>query len=274
MVFLSMAFKELTENNVLLLYISAEGTQKYPAINQRLNGLTLTTHSQPSTPDVSHSIEESQSSSPTSLEIETNTLLPIDLLPFTRKKLFVIIESNNSDAFKNFNSTFHHYCLCLLSPKIYDMDSSQEEIGSSSGGSVNSELRGGLLTLFLYSPVTAFCVTASKKSITQEIYDRLLKGVSIIFDDIFKLLMNMEGMPQCFMHFVEEDFLRTIILRFIFCHYVLSLHKLYNNKPQDLPQSSPSLPKNLLNNATISSAILKLVSVLGAQDLFVTEENS
>ncbi|PNJ19608.1 SCAI isoform 6, partial [Pongo abelii] len=46
-------------------------------------------------------------------------LHPGDLYPFTRKPLFIIVDSSNSVAYKNFTNLFGQPLVCLLSPTAY-----------------------------------------------------------------------------------------------------------------------------------------------------------
>jgi hypothetical protein len=48
-----------------------------------------------------------------------HTLHPHDLVPFTRKPFFVIVDSNNSFAFKDFPKVFSQPFVCLMSPIEY-----------------------------------------------------------------------------------------------------------------------------------------------------------
>ncbi|MEE6519285.1 hypothetical protein FKM82_030955 [Ascaphus truei] len=47
------------------------------------------------------------------------SLHPGDLYPFTRKPLFIIVDSSNSVAYKNFTNLFGQPLVCLLSPTAY-----------------------------------------------------------------------------------------------------------------------------------------------------------
>ncbi|MGH0141181.1 UNVERIFIED_CONTAM: hypothetical protein FKN15_072720 [Acipenser sinensis] len=50
---------------------------------------------------------------------EMHCLHPGDLYPFTRKPLFVVVDSSNSVAYKNFTNLFGQPVVCLLSPTVY-----------------------------------------------------------------------------------------------------------------------------------------------------------
>jgi len=248
LVFLSTAFKELHDNNVLLLYVSADGLkpeegdgekEKEPRYN--LGGVSMN-ESSTSALVPKHSAESA------------NCLYPEDITPFTRKKLFLIIESNNSVSFKSLPNIFGKPFLCLLSPVSRDY---------------TVEVRGNLFTLFLYAPLTAFCFVVSKNTVSQDLFDKCTKHIESSFEDVQNLLCNFEGIPSAFHHFIEEDFLQSFILRFIFCHSVIYLHKNFRSKPVECrPSSHPSLPKSFLSHPVVLSIVYKLASVLGVSNQF------
>lgn len=86
-------------------------------------------------------------SSPTHVP-STHCLHPADLVPFTRKPLFLIVDSNNSIAFNNILNVFGQPLLILMSPVEYPSSvQDRSEIGS-------------LFTLFLHTPLLGFCLVS------------------------------------------------------------------------------------------------------------------
>lgn len=89
LVFLANSFKELQDNNVLLLYVSADGVREPAIEGKELNlckrgGVALNSRRSPEKQDTG---------------ISADCLYPEDLTIYTRKHLFLIIESDNSGAF-------------------------------------------------------------------------------------------------------------------------------------------------------------------------------
>ncbi|KAL6054415.1 Protein SCAI,Protein SCAI, partial [Balamuthia mandrillaris] len=261
-VFLSTAFKELSDNNVLLLYLSADSLsgdfhndeskekdkdkQALGDVVYRKGGLAMSSTVLSSSPD---SLEE-----PEQAPESPYGLYPEDLIPFTRKKMFVIVESGNSLAFKSIQNVFGKPFLFLLSP-------TRREYGG--------EQRGNLFTLFLSAPLSAFCFMVGKTSVPQDTYEKCEKSLSNSFEDVHKLLCNFESIPPAFHDFIEEDFLQSFILRFIFCYSVLYLHKSYQSKAaESLPQSHPMLPMDFLSHPVVLSIVYKLASFLQVTDQF------
>ncbi|KAJ3270710.1 hypothetical protein HDV01_007466 [Terramyces sp. JEL0728] len=87
--------KDMTnDQSALLLYLSGEGSQaKQPS------GISMA------------SLPSGKSNHDT-----INTFFPHDLTSFTRKPMFVIVDSDNSMSFKNFQPAFDRPFLCILSP--------------------------------------------------------------------------------------------------------------------------------------------------------------
>uniref|UniRef100_A0A4W4GSB5 Suppressor of cancer cell invasion n=1 Tax=Electrophorus electricus TaxID=8005 RepID=A0A4W4GSB5_ELEEL len=113
--FLSASFKELPANSVLLVYLSATGV--FPTGRSEYEGpydfggvLTNTNR------DV---VNGETVQKRNQAQKEMHCLHPGDLYPFTRKPLFIIVDSSNSTAYKNFSNLFGQPMVCLLSPTVY-----------------------------------------------------------------------------------------------------------------------------------------------------------
>lgn len=182
-VYIATAFKDTAENGVMLLYLSADGCE-YPDVRDTgYKGGVAANHrkTQPSTgaamtatptsnadkseatPTTSTATANTttatgtnaSSSSATALSASspthvpsTHCLHPADLVPFTRKPLFLIVDSSNSIAFNNILNVFGQPLLILMSPVEYPSSvQDRSEIGS-------------LFTLFLHTPLLGFCLVS------------------------------------------------------------------------------------------------------------------
>ncbi|KAG6392740.1 hypothetical protein SASPL_146965 [Salvia splendens] len=92
--------EELPTDSVMLLYLSAAGNSGHSSTSQVENNEITRKSSLPSASANNHREQRNGS----------NILFPGDLIPFTRRPLFLIIDSNNSHAFK---AGSRPACLCL-----------------------------------------------------------------------------------------------------------------------------------------------------------------
>lgn len=102
--YLSTAFKDLGENSAMLLYLSADGSKRAAHAEQSIFGTLahIEYSGGISTTVVSHSrklekVDHDQNSL-------IHTLHPADIVPISRKALFLIVDSTNSTAFNVFLS--------------------------------------------------------------------------------------------------------------------------------------------------------------------------
>ena len=168
--------------------------------------------------------------------------------------------------------------------------------------------KGGLLTLFLHSPLTAICVLGKIKEIPYHLWEtgqafvdrflaeasRLLtrvKGIGNLLDDFMahnflasvrhSLLDNINSKffkDECFsfisessyLPFLGDDFLRLLLLRFIFCCVALRLHRAFKHWPALLPRSQPALPEGeLLLQPSLERAMYTLIDHLELSSVFI-----
>ncbi|XP_077353348.1 protein SCAI isoform X1 [Festucalex cinctus] len=249
--FLSASFKELPANSVLLVYLSATGI--FPSVNSESEGPfdfggVLTNSNR----DVNGEVIQKRSQS----HKEMHCLHPGDLLPFTRKPLFIIVDSTNSIAYKNFTNMFGQPLVCLLSPKVYPkcvQDQSQ---------------RGSLFTLFLYSPLLAFFSVCGLNSVRQELWKSAQEFLHKVDHDIGQMIARSQAIDQAFLQFFGDEFLRLLLIRFVFCSATLRLHKVFRDA-QSFPESYPELPKqDMVENSILQKRILKMATLLDVQNMF------
>ncbi|XP_023982251.1 protein SCAI isoform X3 [Physeter macrocephalus] len=113
--FLAASFKELPANSVLLIYLSATGVFPTGRSDSEgpydFGGVLTNSNRDIINGDAIHKRNQSHK--------EMHCLHPGDLYPFTRKPLFIIVDSSNSVAYKNFTNLFGQPLVCLLSPTAY-----------------------------------------------------------------------------------------------------------------------------------------------------------
>ncbi|KAK9710050.1 hypothetical protein K7432_008683 [Basidiobolus ranarum] len=236
-VYLANAFKEINENSALLLYLSADGVKLEPTDNNSYSGGVATAY---------RKIPDKNESSDTNTL--THCLHPEDILPFTRKPLFLIVDSNNSQAFKSICTPFNQPFMCLLSPTEYPI----KDIAQV----------GNLFTLFLHSPLLGFSFVSQTTQMSSVDWTKCTELVSTLEDEISELLLASQLDKAT--KFLQDDFLRRFITRFVFCHAVFTCHSSFND-PTHFPTASPSIPEEILSSPKVIQAIKELVQLTESQ---------
>uniref|UniRef100_W5MCE5 Suppressor of cancer cell invasion n=1 Tax=Lepisosteus oculatus TaxID=7918 RepID=W5MCE5_LEPOC len=256
--FLSASFKELPANSVLLIYLSAtgvfptgrsdyEGPYDFGGVltnNNRdlLNGETVHKRSQ------AHK--------------EMHCLHPGDLYPFTRKPLFIIVDSSNSMAYKNFTNLFGQPLVCLLSPTTYPksmQDQSQ---------------RGSLFTLFLYNPLMAFLHVCGLSSMRRGLWDKSQEYLRKVYRDVGQLMTHSRAIGTARTAEYYDSLLRlclpnVLAIGFLTVESWVQVSELYK-ETRSFPETYPQLPKEeTVESPMIQKHILELATMLDVQNLFI-----
>ncbi|GMH00677.1 hypothetical protein Nepgr_002516 [Nepenthes gracilis] len=198
-----------------------------------------------------------------------NCIYPCDLLPFTRKPLFIVIDSESSGAFKNLSGAEKgELAAMLLSPNstapIAVADSSRQ-------------ISGSLFTSFLTTPVQAFCLLLgfSGSDIDVDLYDNAERLLSSALNNWGGTLATSGSLNPVWAQVLCDPFLRRIILRFIFCRAVLTLYAPTFKKAEFVPQCMPSFPEFVLPTAAAcQSVVMQMASVFGAANSFIFSEET
>ncbi|KAF4797735.1 Golgin subfamily A member 1 [Turdus rufiventris] len=166
--------QELPANSVLLIYLSATGVFPSGRSDSEgpydFGGVLTNSNRDIINGDALHKRNQSYK--------EMHCLHPGDLYPFTRKPLFIIVDSSNSVAYKNFTNLFGQPLVCLLSPTAYPkalQDQSQ---------------RGSLFTLFLNNPLMAFLFVSGLSSMRRGLWEKCQDYLRKINRDIAQLLTH------------------------------------------------------------------------------------
>ncbi|KAJ1725971.1 hypothetical protein LPJ61_005512 [Coemansia biformis] len=214
-VYLASAFREIGDQGCVLLYLSSDGgggggaDEGAGAAQYGFTGGVSTSRR-----------AAAESGQDRGTEQLVNTVHPADLVPFTRKPFFLIVESNSSTAYRGMANLFNQPLLCLLSPTEYPVAASA----------------GSIYTFFLHSPAVAFCVLSQITSMAAARWGELERRMAAAED--LALELAAAAMPASVRRFLGDDFLRQIIARHVLCCAVLRLH-LDFNRPEHWPQASP-----------------------------------
>ncbi|TMW87526.1 hypothetical protein EJD97_019827 [Solanum chilense] len=198
-----------------------------------------------------------------------NGIYPYDLLPFTRRPLFLVIDSDISKSFTALSgSEKGESVIMLLSPAmslpIPTVDSSRQPSGSS-------------FTSFLTVPLQAFILMLGfmGSDIDMDMYDKADKLLSSSLNEWGLLLAASDNLNPVWAQTLGDPFLRRLILRFIFCRTVLALYAPTFNKTEFLPECIPSLPDAFLPTSdTCQRIVLQLADIFGATSKFNFSEET
>jgi len=249
--FLASGFKELPPTGAMLLYVSADGclgnAKHTDDIAYDYGGVVTNSKREPE--------YSNKTKRPGNLK-DMHCLHPGDLYPYTRKPLFLIIDSDNSSSFRHWPNLFGQPLVCLLSA---------EQVPTTMQ---DQHQKGNLFTLFLHSPLTAFCYICNIVDIPVAMWDKCQAQVDKFIGEASKLFTRSRSLDHSFMQFFGDDFLRVILLRFIFCYVVLRLHRGFKG-PSYYPCSYPSMPKeDILEAQILYKLTMELASILEVRGLF------
>jgi len=256
MLYITTAFKEISENSALLLYLSADGVKHIikgegqdSELQQGYSGGIATSTNPRKT-------EKTETSEQTAL---THCLHPIDLVPFTRKPMFIIIDSNNSTAFKSIPKVFNAPLVSLMSPIEYP-------------GNINDSAHsGGLFTLFLHSPIKAISFISDITEMANDKWNECkakIKDIENYISDLYNAQATPTGtIDKSYKRFIQDDFLRQILVRYVLCCNVLQFNEQFK-EPSHYPTCNPPLPQSLIFDPQIKEKIKDLITLMEVTDKY------
>ncbi|XP_069121236.1 protein SCAI-like isoform X3 [Argopecten irradians] len=248
--FLASGFKELPPNGAMLLYISADGCLGNAKRNDDaaydLGGVVTNSRKDG---DIMNRNKRSGTLK------EMHCLHPGDIYPYCRKPMFLIIDSDNSSAFQNFPNLFGQPVVCLLS---------QEQVPTT----MQDHQKGNLFTLFLHSPLMAFCYVCNINDIPITKWEKCQGQIDKFMSEASKLFLRSRSLDHSYLQFIGDDFLRLLMFRFVFCYIVLILHRGFKG-PSYFPMSHPPLPtEEILEHPNLYKVVLDLATLLNSRMQF------
>ncbi|XP_072931349.1 protein SCAI [Epargyreus clarus] len=265
MVYLASSCDELTPNGAVLLYLSAEGhTAAAAAAASAAVASTSTAKLHDEGFDTGGLITTSKSDVYRDYNKETRStygkckegqcLYPGDIHPFTRKPLFIIIDSDNSFAFQNIPRHFGQPLVILMSP-INQLPALQER-----------RHQGNLFTLFLQAPIVGLAMSCELDTIPLNNYDRCLPLLSSFMAETNAILARTR-LDSNFYPFMGDDFLRTILYRYIFCEVTLRMHRGFRNR-SNFPKCNPPIPDEVFDRPALVDLVLEISNCLTVRQFF------
>lgn len=83
-------------------------------------------------------------------------------------------------------------------------------------------------------------------------------------------MFSLSLLESSYLPFLGDDFLRLLLLRFIFCCVALRLHRAFKHWPALLPRSQPPLPEGeLLLQPSLERAMYTLIDHLELSSVFI-----
>ncbi|KAI8918066.1 protein SCAI [Entophlyctis helioformis] len=246
--YIATAFKDISENSALLMYLSADGAKRASKTDQTESYTGGVATAVNYTRKPTDKVDPDQ-------HILTHTLHPHDLVPFTRKPMFVIVDSNNSAAFKNFPKVFNQAFVCLMSPTEYPT-------------SIKDTTQiGGLFTMFLHAPVKGFAFVCDLWQLGPDVWSQCVFHTDATEKLIAELIEKDTSIDKSYKRFAQDDFLRNFIVRYILCHAILSNHTAFKD-PKHLPAAYPPLPQSILAAPELTAKIQELVQIVNIGSLY------
>ncbi|KAI4371872.1 hypothetical protein MLD38_010171 [Melastoma candidum] len=196
-----------------------------------------------------------------------NSIFPSDFLPFTRRPLLLVIDSESSNAFKAIHGAEKgEPAALLLSPgcltPFVPPDLSRCPTGS-------------LFTIFLTTPLQAFCILLgiSSSNFDMDAFYHAEKLLSKIMNDWGLALATSDNLNPVWAQILNDPFLRRLLLRFLFCRAALNLYASTFGKDEFHPVCVPSLPESVSpKTASVQSAIFQLAKSFSMAEKFVFSE--
>lgn len=87
--------------------------------------------------------------------------------------------------------------------------------------------KGSLFTLFLHSPLTAICLISNIIEVPIQIWEKAQQCLDRFLVEAGRLLVRSRTVDPVYLQFYGDDFLRLLILRFLFCCVCLRTHRLF-----------------------------------------------
>ncbi|CAD5330453.1 unnamed protein product [Arabidopsis thaliana] len=281
---LAMICDELSPETVMLLYLSASGGPARENVAQPENSvgssrtsksklLARASQEQKSYKSEPHSNGKLMSAEyyenhlwlgPRGGSSGSNNLYPGDLIPFTRKPLFLIIDSDTSRAFKVLGGAERGEPVAML---LSPLKPSFENPSTDDTEALN----GSQFTFFLTAPLQAFCqmLGLSNTKPDPELCDEAESILSASFSEWETILLTSKVLNLVWAQVLPDPFLRRLILRFIFCRSVLTSFSRTEDDDPYLPQCHPNLPELLSSvSKPVQSSVQRLAEHLGVAKSF------
>ncbi|XP_003366582.1 conserved hypothetical protein, partial [Trichinella spiralis] len=84
---------------------------------------------------------------------------------------------------------------------------------------------GSIFAMFLHCPLTAYCFVCNIVRIPVAWWDKCQAHVDKFYAEASRLLVRSKLVDSSYKAFYSDAFLRTLLLRFLFCQCTLRMHR-------------------------------------------------
>ncbi|CAK8578772.1 unnamed protein product [Lathyrus sativus] len=192
----------------------------------------------------------------------SNNLYPGDLIPFTRKPLFLIIDSDNSHAFKELHGAERGEMAALFLSPLIPVFKNPADVNVHNGSQ---------FTFFLTAPLSAFCqmIGLIPNEADTDVYNEAENIIADAFSEWEVILCSSTIMDLVWAQVINDPFLRRLILRFIFCRSVISFFCPPEESELHLPLCLPHLPTSVApKSEAVRSVVVQLAKLFDVTDSF------
>lgn len=198
----------------------------------------------------------------------SNNLYPGDLIPFTRKPLFLIIDSDNSHAFKELHGAERGETAALFLSPLRPTFKKPAHVNIHNGSQ---------FTFFLTAPLSAFCemIGLIPNEADTDVYNDAENIIANAFSEWEVILCSSTIMDLVWAQVITDPFLRRLILRFIFCRSVISFFCPPEESELHLPLCLPHLPTSVApKSEAVRSVVVQLAKHFDVADSFHFTDNT
>ena len=201
-------------------------------------------------------------------ELRGCCLSAADLVPFLRRPLLLVVDSDNAHAFASVPSLaqpFSQPVLCLLAPG----PSAPTHVDARAHGRLAG---GGALTLFLHEPIAALCALCDLRELSRAQYELAASELATSIATLTSSILERPHTPAAALAFAADPFMRMLIVRFALCEAAFYAHRRTRRLIACGELLAPRCEPPLSIDATRLGAALdvcrKLALAIGAADQF------
>lgn len=269
LVYLATACRDSNESGALFVYISSDALhEKQSSAQESAGSLHGYAHDGVPTTQLSklrahgYKVPLPAESNDDEASLFVNSIHPGDLVAFSRRPLFVIVEGGDLAPWRKFPKVFSAPVVILTGPTKWPT------------ALKNPNQRGSLFTLFLHSPSLAIAAVADSSTFSGDIWEALNSELDKCLQLISDIVGSASGGEEgSWRRFMADDYLSRFIIRWIFTYYFMGT--IIPQSKKILPGIYPALPEELLGNEGVKAQVSQIVSLLGIEvDTWQAEESS